>query len=191
MGTSRGRKAHRESRRGTSSPGPAGHSGTSCNSRIRSTLLFPLIKLLSSLSPLDPSFSYLIPTVIKNPLNCTLARYEAVERTAGLAGAQSRVQAAGLRHFYVLWDLKSDCILTQDAGMGDTQEKLGGWGAGGRTRAVLADGRVLSLSSVTATLLTASHTSGCWASTHPILEPPGLRPAPMKQASGALKYSRL
>ena len=39
---------------------------TACHSRTRLTLWFPLIKLLFSLSPLDPSFGYLISTVIKN-----------------------------------------------------------------------------------------------------------------------------
>lgn len=73
--------------RGMPSAGPAGRLGTSCHSRARSTLLFPLIKLLFSLSPLNPSSSYLIPTVIKNPLNCTLTQYEA-GRGRGQGGAE-------------------------------------------------------------------------------------------------------
>lgn len=72
--------------RGTSSPGPAGSFSTSCNSGTRSALLLPLIKLLFSLNPLDPSLSYLIPTVIKNPLNRALMQYEAGKQTAGLGG---------------------------------------------------------------------------------------------------------
>lgn len=32
----------------------------------------------------------------------------------------SRVESAGLCHFYVLWYIKSDRILTQEVGMGDT-----------------------------------------------------------------------
>lgn len=51
--------------------GPAGRAGTPCSSRTRSTLLLPLIKLLFSLSPLNPPSSDLIPTVIKHPLSCS------------------------------------------------------------------------------------------------------------------------
>lgn len=53
------------------------------------------------------------------------------------------METTGLRHFSVLWCIKSDLILTQSVGMGDTLGRTWGLrGDGGGTCAILVDSKV-------------------------------------------------